>query len=147
MAVRDTFGLSSLDHPPAFPFGCFKDLRSASISPTRHSQFKLQRNFDDDPMATSPQAFSYLKFMSSLFVFPTTIGSSTNNAAQIAFCDSLKRRSMVGRALEKLDALLMNLDCPSGATTRGIMLTFGTLQVSNAVQATFLTPRLLRSQG
>jgi hypothetical protein len=42
-----------------FPLDGSKNLRSASISPTRHSQFKFQRNFDDEPR--SPTAISPLQ--------------------------------------------------------------------------------------
>ena len=78
-------------------------------------------NSSDKLGENDDQTFSYLKLMSSLFVLPTTVSSSTNNAAQISFRDSLKRRSVVGRTPERLDVLFKNLDCPPGTTTRGIM--------------------------
>ena len=34
---------------PLSPLDSSKDLRFISISHTRHSQFKIQRNFDDEP--------------------------------------------------------------------------------------------------
>ena len=48
-AARDTFVLSSSSTIPLSPLDGPRNLRSASISPTRHSQSKFQSNFDDEP--------------------------------------------------------------------------------------------------
>ena len=55
--------------PPAFPFGWLKESPFCfNFSPTRHSQFKFQRNFDDESRG--------LTAISPLRVDPTTHASS-----------------------------------------------------------------------